>query len=50
MKRPTSLALLLALATWLAPNVARAEMMGIAGLQDRVTTHGIERERDIPLP
>lgn len=55
MNRPTTLAMLFALATWLMPNVDQAKLSestgtGLDDLHDTVALHGIEREGDIPLP
>mgnify|MGYP007009346010 CR=1 FL=1 len=51
MKPRTTLALLFALATSLAPMAADASATAGSGqLEDAITMHGIEREGDIPLP
>jgi hypothetical protein len=51
MNRRSTLALLFALATLFVPRVAQAELEpGLDDLRDTGTVHGIERERDIPLP
>jgi hypothetical protein len=51
MNRRTTLALFFALATLFVPRAAEAQLNpGLDDLRDSVTVHGIERERDIPLP